>query len=218
MTYKCALVDVPFGGSKGGVRRSTPASTPFRELERITRRYAAELIKKDFLGPARERTGAGYGNRRARDGVDRRHVRRLPPRVSPDTQAAVTGKPYQQGGILGRNEATGRGVQFGIREAFSHAEDVKKAGLSARARRQDRGHAGVRKRRLPRGEVPPRRGRRQDHRRRRVRRRDSTTRTGSTSSSASSDTSAATGAFCRLSRSQDAQALTRRLSTSTATS
>jgi glutamate dehydrogenase (NAD(P)+) len=128
MTYKCALVDVPFGGSKGGVRIN-PRDFSTVELERITRRYAAELIKKDFLGPHVNvpAPDMGTGPREMAwiaDTYDAFHP------GQPDTQAVVTGKPFQQGGILGRVEATGRGVQFGIREAFSHPEDIQALGLS----------------------------------------------------------------------------------------
>jgi len=128
MTYKCALVDVPFGGSKGGVQIN-PREFSTAELERITRRYAAELIKKDFLGPHVNvpAPDMGTGPREMAwiaDTYDAFHP------GQPDTQAVVTGKPFQQGGILGRNEATGRGVQFGIREAFSQEGDIRELGLS----------------------------------------------------------------------------------------
>ena len=128
MTYKCALVDVPFGGSKGGVKVN-PREFTTRELERITRRYAAELIRKDFLGPHVNvpAPDMGTGPREMAwiaDTYDAFHP------GEPDTRACITGKPYGQGGIQGRVEATGRGVQFGIREAFSHAEDLAPLGLS----------------------------------------------------------------------------------------
>ncbi len=128
MTYKCAIVDVPFGGSKGGVRINPRHFTP-GQLERITRRYAAELIKKDFLGPHVNvpAPDMGTGPREMAwlaDTYDAFHP------GEPDNMACTTGKPYGQGGIQGRTEATGRGVQFGIREALSHPEDLKPFKLS----------------------------------------------------------------------------------------
>jgi glutamate dehydrogenase (NAD(P)+) len=128
MTYKCAIVDVPFGGSKGGVKID-PREFRTVELERITRRYAAELIKKDFLGPHVNvpAPDMGTGPREMAwmaDTYEAFHP------GQPDTRACITGKPYQQGGIMGRVEATGRGVQFGIREAFNHAEDLAPLGLT----------------------------------------------------------------------------------------
>jgi len=128
MTYKCAIVDVPFGGSKGGVRIN-PRRFSSEHLERITRRYAAELIKKDFLGPHVNvpAPDMGTGSREMAwlaDTYDAFHP------GAPDNMACTTGKPYQQGGILGRTEATGRGVQYGIREALSHPEDLAPFKLS----------------------------------------------------------------------------------------
>jgi glutamate dehydrogenase (NAD(P)+) len=128
MTYKCAIVDVPFGGSKGGVKFNPKKYTP-EQIERITRRFTAELIKKEFIGPGENVPGpdVGTGEREMAwmaDTYDAFHPGGI------DNLACVTGKPIAQGGIAGRREATGRGVQFGIREAFRFDEDCAKLGLS----------------------------------------------------------------------------------------
>jgi glutamate dehydrogenase (NAD(P)+) len=128
MTYKCAVADVPFGGSKGGVRFN-PKKYNVEQIEKITRRYTAELIKKDFMGPGENVPGpdVGTGEREMAWMADTYDT------FNPggiDNLACVTGKPVSQGGIAGRREATGRGVQYGIREAFQHSEDLKKIGLT----------------------------------------------------------------------------------------
>jgi len=128
MTYKCALVDVPFGGAKGGVRLN-PRKYEEEDLERITRRYTAELIQKGFIGPGTDvpAPDLGTGEREMAwiaDTYDAFHPGGI------NNLACVTGKPVSQGGIEGRKEATGRGVFYGIREAFSYADDLKKVGLS----------------------------------------------------------------------------------------
>jgi glutamate dehydrogenase (NAD(P)+) len=128
MTYKCAIVDVPFGGSKGGVRLNPKKYTP-EQLEKITRRFTAELIRKLYIGPGENvpAPDVGTGEREMAwiaDTYDTFHPGGI------DNLACVTGKPVSQGGINGRREATGRGVQFGIREAFEHREDLKKIGLT----------------------------------------------------------------------------------------
>ena len=127
MTFKCALVNVPFGGSKGAVRVN-PYATPVEVLERITRRYTAELLWKNFIGPGVNvpAPDMGTGEREMAwiaDTYDGMHVGGL------DNFACVTGKPVTQGGIQGRIEATGRGVVYGVREALSHAEDLGRHGL-----------------------------------------------------------------------------------------
>jgi glutamate dehydrogenase (NAD(P)+) len=128
MTYKCAIVDVPFGGSKGGVRFN-PRKYNTEQIEKITRRYAAELIRKEFMGPGENVPGpdVGTGEREMAWMADTYDTFK-PGGI--DNLACVTGKPVSQGGIAGRREATGRGVQYGIREAFQHTEDLQKIGLS----------------------------------------------------------------------------------------
>jgi len=128
MTYKCAIVDVPFGGSKGGVKFNPKKYSP-EQLERITRRFTAELIRKDFMGPGENVPGpdVGTGEREMAWMADTYDTFK-PGGI--DNLACVTGKPVSQGGINGRREATGRGVQYGIREAFRHEEDLKPLGLT----------------------------------------------------------------------------------------
>lgn len=128
MTYKCALVDVPFGGSKGGVAID-PTKYSRDELEHITRRYTLELVRKGFLSPATNvpAPDMGTGQREMAWMADTyKHL-------NPDDinyLACVTGKPVEHGGIRGRVEATGRGVQYALAEFFRYKEDVKNANLS----------------------------------------------------------------------------------------
>ena len=128
MTYKCAIVDIPFGGSKGGVRFN-PKKYTAEQVERVTRRYTAELIKKGFIGPGEDvpAPDVGTGEREMAwiaDTYDAFRPREI------DNLACVTGKPISQGGIAGRKEATEHGIQYGIREAFQYSEDMKKLGLT----------------------------------------------------------------------------------------
>jgi glutamate dehydrogenase (NAD(P)+) len=128
MTYKCAIVDVPFGGAKGGVRLDTKKYSK-HELEQVTRRYTAELIKKNFIGPGVDVPAPDYG-------TGPREMAWIYDTYSAfysgaiDAMACVTGKPVTQGGIRGRVEATGRGVYFGLREACNVKEDMKTLGIS----------------------------------------------------------------------------------------
>jgi glutamate dehydrogenase (NAD(P)+) len=127
MTYKCALVDVPFGGSKGGLCIN-PNDWNEEELERITRRFTFELARRDLIHPSLNvpAPDMGTGEREMAWMAD--EYRRLN-NENIDAIACVTGKPVHLGGIMGRTEATGRGVQFVMREFFRHPEDVKSAGL-----------------------------------------------------------------------------------------
>ena len=125
MTYKCALVDVPFGGSKGGLCIN-PNDWSEEELERITRRFTFELARRDLIHPRLNvpAPDMGTGEREMAWMVD--EYRRLNS-ANIDAVACVTGKPVHLGGIMGRVEATGRGVQYALREFFRHNDDVKAA-------------------------------------------------------------------------------------------
>ncbi len=128
MSYKCAIVDVPFGGAKGALRIN-PNDYDDNAMERITRRFARELANKGYISPSLNvpAPDMGTGEREMAWMAD--EYRRMNP-TDINAMACVTGKPVNQGGILGRSEATGRGVQLGLREFFRHSEDVKDAGLT----------------------------------------------------------------------------------------
>ena len=128
MTYKCAIVDVPFGGAKGGVKID-PKNYTVDQLERITRRYTTELIKKNFIGPGLDVPAPDYGTgEREMSWIMDTYTTFFPGQI--DGIGCVTGKPVSQGGIAGRREATGLGVYFGIREACSFADDMERLGMT----------------------------------------------------------------------------------------
>jgi len=127
MTYKCAIVDVPFGGAKGGVRISRRDYSK-DELERITRRYTYELVKKNFIGPGVDVPAPDYGTS-AQEMAWIADTYTSMTAGELNALACVTGKPVAQGGIRGRSPATGRGVFFGVREACDVPEDMKALGL-----------------------------------------------------------------------------------------
>ncbi len=128
MTYKCALVETPFGGSKGGLCID-PRAWDVHELEQITRRFAYELIKRDLIHPAQNVPAPDMGTgEREMAWIADQYARMNTTDIN--AKACVTGKPPHAGGIQGRVEATGRGVQFALREFFRHPEDAMKAGLS----------------------------------------------------------------------------------------
>src|SRR3954471_3758783 len=128
MTYKCALVDVPFGGAKGGIRID-PRRYSVGELERITRRYVFELVRKNFMGPGLDVPAPDVGTGpREMAWIADTYTQLRPGEV--DALGCVTAKPVSAGGIRGRVEATGRGVYYGVREACGVGEDMKPLGLT----------------------------------------------------------------------------------------
>ena len=128
MTYKCALVDVPFGGAKGGIQLDRNEYSE-SELERITRRYTYELIQKNYIGPGVDVPAPDFGTGETEMAwILDTYITMAPDKLN--AIACVTGKPIEQNGIHGRKGATGRGVVFGLEEACSFAEDMKPLGLS----------------------------------------------------------------------------------------
>ena len=127
MTYKCSIVNVPYAGSKGALRIN-PKKYSLEELEHITRRFAQELDKRGFLGPGLNVPAPDMGTgQRTMSWIADEYQRLHPSDIN--AQGCVTGKPVHFGGVEGRVEATGRGVQYGLKEFFRNPDDVQKAGL-----------------------------------------------------------------------------------------
>ncbi|WP_242928305.1 Glu/Leu/Phe/Val family dehydrogenase [Pontibacter vulgaris] len=128
MTFKCAVVDVPFGGAKGGVKIN-PRTSSVKTLEKVTRRYAAELIKKNLIGPGMDVPAPDYGTG-SREMAWIADTYQALKYGETNGLGCVTGKPVGQGGIRGRAEATGLGVYYGIREALGDTELLKNTGIT----------------------------------------------------------------------------------------
>ena len=127
MTYKCAIVNVPFGGGKGGIKIN-PKEYSAYELEKITRRYTAELVRKNFIGPGTDVPAPDYGTgEREMAWIVDTYASLRPGEI--DAAGCVTGKPITQGGVRGRREATGLGVFFGVREVCNIPDVMNKLEL-----------------------------------------------------------------------------------------
>ena len=127
MTYKCSIVNVPYGGSKGALKID-PKKYTLEELEHITRRFTQELDKRGFIGPGLNVPAPDMGTGQQMMSWIADEYQRLHPKDI-NARGCVTGKPVHFGGIQGRTEATGRGVQFGLREFFRNPEDVASTGM-----------------------------------------------------------------------------------------
>ncbi len=127
MTFKCAIVNVPFGGAKGGIRIER-RNYSVNELERITRRYTFEMSRKNFIGPGIDVPAPDYGTS-SREMAWIADTYQSLRHDDINAMACVTGKPIPFGGIRGRTEATGLGIFYGLREACSIVEDMRQLGL-----------------------------------------------------------------------------------------
>jgi glutamate dehydrogenase (NAD(P)+) len=133
MTFKNAVIDVPFGGSKGGLKID-PSKYSDEELEKITRRFTEELVKRGLISPSLNVPAPDMGTGKKEMAWIADEYKRLNPHDI-NAFACVTGKPENMGGVDGRTEATGRGIFFALR-AFFNSGDVKKTKIKGSLKSQ----------------------------------------------------------------------------------
>jgi len=127
VTYKCAIVNIPFGGAKGGLKIN-PKNYTMPQLREITKAFASKLINKGFISPALNVPAPDVGtSEREMEWILETYKTLKPDDIN--YRGCVTGKPLHRGGIAGRTEATGRGIEEVVREIFRHEDVVKEAGL-----------------------------------------------------------------------------------------